>query len=169
LDGIRPGTGDDAEPIARIQVAAWRAAYGAIMPAEHLAGFTVESRIPVWQKILVQGTTLVAETRQGLIGFCGFGPTRDHDADPGSAGEIYALYVDPLRWRSGAGTALCSAALADLTDQGFSTASLWVLADNAIGRSFYERVGFASDGTKDTYETGGMRLEELRYVKTLGS
>lgn len=161
---IRLGNVNDAEFVATIQVDGWHAAYKRLMPSEYLAQITVEARSPIWQKLLAEGVTFVAERDDGIAGFCSVGRARDADGGAIVVGEIYALYVAPLLWRAGVGTALTDSALRWLKNNGFVTASLWVLEENAIGRRFYEKFGFEPDGNFKPYRAGDRELQELRYI-----
>jgi ribosomal protein S18 acetylase RimI-like enzyme len=102
-----------------------------------------------------------------IVGFCSVGPVRDADLDDSQVGEIYALYVEPRFWRSGVGSALCSTGLAHLRDKNLLRVTLWVLADNSLGRRFYEKFGFTEDGHSEPYVAGDAKLTELRYTMSL--
>jgi len=56
--------------------------------------------------------------------------------------------------------------LALLADERYQRAVLWVLADNARARRFYERAGFAPDGATSILAGLGGVLE-LRYSREL--
>ena len=79
-----------------------------------------------------------------LLGFVTFGGSRDDDAE--GLGEVYALYVDPDRYRGGVGRLLMSEARERLAEAGFDEAILWVLQGNERARSFYEGEGWKPDG-----------------------
>jgi ribosomal protein S18 acetylase RimI-like enzyme len=164
---IRAAAVTDARGIADIHVRAWRAAYRDLMPQEHLDSLSADAWTTIWQRRLESGTTFVAEISQDIAGFCSVGPSRDEDSDDSTTGEIYAIYVEPELWGHSIGTKLCDAALASLRDGGFDRVSLWVLADNVLGKSFYEKYGFAADGHEEPYRIGGIELAEHRYVMTL--
>jgi GNAT superfamily N-acetyltransferase len=59
---------------------------------------------------------------------------------------VYAIYVDPEHWSTGAGRALMTAALDYLTASGPRPVRLWALDGNERARRFYERCGFVADG-----------------------
>jgi ribosomal protein S18 acetylase RimI-like enzyme len=79
-----------------------------------------------------------------VIGFVTFGPSRDEDAV--GMGEIYALYVDPGRYRGGVGRMLMAHARRRLKGEGFEAAVLWALIGNDRAAGFYEREGWRPDG-----------------------
>jgi hypothetical protein len=54
-----------------------------------------------------------------------------------------------------------------LREQGFSSASLWVLEHNPIGRRVYEKLGFMPDGGSLPYRAGDRQLLELRHTRGL--
>ena len=56
--------------------------------------------------------------------------------------------------------------LATLTETGYPRVVLWVLADNARARRFYERAGFVPDGVTNIL-TGLGDVLELRYARDL--
>jgi ribosomal protein S18 acetylase RimI-like enzyme len=88
------------------------------------------------------------------------------DGQAGLVGELYAIYVTPAWWSTGAGRALLEAALTALDAGGYPRVVLWVLADNARARRFYERAGFAPDGATNVLAALGNVLE-VRYARDL--
>jgi len=88
------------------------------------------------------------------------------DGLAGLVGELYALYVAPAWWSTGTGRALMGHVLTALRADGFPRAVLWVLADNARARRFYERAGFTPDGGTNVLAGLGGVLE-LRYARDL--
>ena len=75
---------------------------------------------------------------------------------------MYAIYVLPEAWGSGAGTSLMAAFKDWLAQEGYTTAMLWVLADNPRARRFYEREGWQVDGSRvDTIR--GVEVEEALH------
>ncbi len=88
-----------------------------------------------------------------------FGAARDDDL-PGGTSEVYAIYVHPDAWSTGAGRALMTEALVQLGDVAVV---LWVLEDNHRARRFYERAGFVADGSRKHAEMPGGPIPEVRY------
>lgn len=164
---IRLATAADAASVATIQVSGWRAAYAGIMPDAYLAAYTVEKRVPIWSEILKEKTTLIAVHDREPVGFLSTGPSRDEDLSAADCGEIYALYVDPEKWRSGVGTELWRASLDWFRGHDYWQVSLWVLEENRMARDFYERQGFTHDGCTEPYQAGDKSLVEIRYVRAL--
>lgn len=168
---IRPAGPADALPIAEIHVATWRAAYQGVLPAEALAGLSVERRQGQWQQWLVPAApqrVLVAVDRAEIVGFASFGPSRDADAGLWT-GELYAMYVRPDRWGSAAGRTLWAEACAALAAGGSRAMSLWVLEQNPRARRFYEREGARADGEVKDEVLLGAPIRELRYRVALSA
>jgi RimJ/RimL family protein N-acetyltransferase len=65
--------------------------------------------------------------------------------------------------RHGIGRALHGACVEDLRRNGFDEARLWVLEANPAARSFYERLGWAWDGTTAPHDVGGQEHPVVRY------
>ena len=162
---IRPASPDDALAIETIRVRGWRFAYRHVFPAAELDALPIDperwrSRLhvppPGW-------TTVVCEDEGTVVGFSSTGPSRDEDA----LGEVYALYVEPDAWSTGAGRALMASAESTLAAT-YDAALLWVLEDNPRARGFYERAGWAPDGVRKAEERFGVRAPEVRYRKDFG-
>ena len=169
--GIRSALADDAEAIARVQIAGWRAAYANIFTPTFLASLDSEERAGRWRERLAEGSAvaLVATDDVGtVVGFLHCGPVRDEDVEPGGRAEIYTLYVAPAFWRMGFGAALVDASIRAWEPSGVSEVLLWVFEANPNARAFYERMGFAPDGARRTEDFGGARQVEVRYRRRLG-
>jgi L-amino acid N-acyltransferase YncA len=168
VPSIRPATTADATAIATVHVDAWRAAYDGLLPAELLAGLSVDTAAAQWARSLeTDRGVLVAEIDGTVAGFAAVGPSRDEDALD-SDGELYAIYLAPTRWSTGVGHALHEAAIKTLAAAGYTSASLWVLANNARAIAFYERHGWRADGTtKEDAREGGVVFLELRMRQAL--
>ena len=157
---------EDCFAVAEIHVASWQAAYVGLFPAEYLASLSVGERQVRWQTILKAGASrnLVAKHAEQVVGFVSFGRCRDAEA-PNNRGEVWALYVAPHAWSTGAGWALWEVARVQMLHAGFSEVSLWVLSGNARGLRFYEAVGFRREPQSERqFEQGGAQLEEVKLV-----
>ena len=159
---IRPASPDDALAIATIRVRGWRSAYRHAFPTAELDALPIDP--DRWRaRLLVPPlgwTTIVCEDDGHVVGFASTGPSRDED----DLGELYAIYVDPDAWSTGAGRALLAAAESALTAD-YGAALLWVLEDNPRARNFYEQAGWAADGVRKAEERFGVRAAEVRYRK----
>ena len=164
---IRIATAVDVPEIARIHVEGWRAAYAAILPADFLAGLSIERRALFWCDVLAQpgNHVLVDETAVGIRGWVSWGRSRDEGGSGGA--EIYAIYVDPAMWRKRVGGALLREAERGIADAAMPVVTLWVLAENQPARCFYERHGYALDGASRMITVGGSEVEEVRYAKRM--
>jgi GNAT superfamily N-acetyltransferase len=170
---VRRADPSDARSIAGVHVRTWRRAYRGIVPDRVLDSLSVDARTRNWREWLGdpegRSTTFVAEGAGGAVeGFCSVNlPSRDEDADEQTA-EVSALYVEPGRWRTGLGTALLEAALADARERGAGEATLWVFARNEGARAFYARFGFEPDGGERRHDWSGGETEvRLRSGKPL--
>jgi ribosomal protein S18 acetylase RimI-like enzyme len=159
---IRPASPGDALAIETIRVRSWQTAYRHVFPAGDLDALPIDPER--WRsRILVPPpgwTTIVCESDGGVVGFASTGPSRDED----EVGELYAIYVDPDAWSTGAGRGLMAAAEAALA-RDYDAALLWVLENNPRARGFYERAGWAPDGVRKAEERFGVRASEVRYRK----
>ncbi|MBS3178805.1 MULTISPECIES: GNAT family N-acetyltransferase [unclassified Pseudoclavibacter] len=177
---LRWATEADARGVAVVHVDSWRAAYAGLIPAEVLAGLSVEQRSEVWKRWIVassRGETtdlgapqphrlLVAQERERIVGWVAFGPGRD--AGEGHRGELGGLYVHPDHWSTGVGASLIGHAETELRAAGHTDAYAWVLSGNQRAIGFYERQGWLADGASKVADEGSARaLVELRHTKPL--
>src|SRR5438034_4414895 len=109
---LRLARPDDAEAIERIRVRGWQVAYRHVFPPAELDAMRVDrSRWTEWLSRPELGNVcFVAEDEGGLLGWATAGPS----AFPDRFGELHGLYVDPERWRLGAGRALLARAEEEL-------------------------------------------------------
>jgi ribosomal protein S18 acetylase RimI-like enzyme len=165
---IRPATPEDALPLAIVHVESWRSAYRAFVPASTLDGLDYQQRAVRFRESLASHAeeTYVAEKDGEIVGFLTVGPCRDEDLDGEVTGEIWGIYLAPQHWRKGIGTALCGYGEQLLRSRGHRQEVLWVFADNASARRFYEALGFAPDGASKVLHPGAPR-EAVRYRKGL--
>jgi len=163
---VRKATTDDARAIAEIHVAGWRWAYKGLVPDGLLDSLSVERREETWRSGLARalpGWALFVAEREGkVLGFIGCGPCGDDDAAENTA-EVYAIYLQPEVVGTGVGRELFARAVDHLRDFGFAHATLWVLANNARARRFYEIAGWRADGAEKAQDWDGHELPELRY------
>jgi GNAT superfamily N-acetyltransferase len=175
---VRLALPDDAPGIASVQVRGWQVAYRGIVPDPFLDAMSIPERTERWRSIVsgalgdtdaagrpVHSTTFVAVEDEEVIGFASVGARRD-ESDAAS-GELWALYVDPDRWRHNAGRRLIDAATSELSSRGYRRAVLWVLEANDRGRRFYEAVGWGPDGGRAQFPIAGVDIAEVRYRRNL--
>ncbi len=163
---VRIASPDDALAIETVRVHGWRTAYRHVFPPAELDALPIDGERwrPRLQAPPRGWTTLVCEDGGNVVGFSSVGPSRDHEG----LGELYAIYVDPDAWSTGAGRALMAAAEERLASE-YGAALLWVLEDNPHARRFYERAGWAPDGARKAEERFGVRAPEVRYRKDFRS
>ena len=144
------------------------AAYRDIVPADALAALSADMMGRWWAERWPyerhSHVLTVAERDGRLAGFSYVGP--DEDGGVG-VGELYAIHLEPDQQGTGVGRTLMIEALATLRRQGWRRAVLWVLADNAHARSFYERGGWTSDGAERTDMIGPAAVRLVRYSRAL--
>ena len=161
-DVIRLAHLADAPDLAVIEARAWRAAYTGLLPEVRLAELDSEARIAHWRSRLRSNgrhdsrAVYVATHNDTAIGYTSVGPADHPDLEPGFAGEVFELYVDPHHWGRGVGGALLQHAMLTLRQWGFGWAVLEVLVDNLAARAFYATQGLMTEGrtrrrpTRDT-------------------
>jgi RimJ/RimL family protein N-acetyltransferase len=157
---VRRALLDDAGAIANVHLQTWREAYEHVFGAERLAAESIEARVAMWERILTAGLSDVfVAADDGVVGFVSTGDSRDADADA----ELFAIYVLPRAWGTGAGTGLMHAGMDAMRARATGDAVLWVLEDNPRARRFYEREGWTLDGERKEDEYLGLRVAEVRY------
>ena len=172
---IRRAEPPDAEGIAKVVVAAWRAAYRGLVPDEALDRLSVRDAAIRWEERIAArptaadwGSIYVAEQEERTVGFVACGSTQDEDVDRERVGEIYVIYVHPDRWRQGVGTALLSKSVDRLRRDGFEEAILWVLRGNQQAIGFYEGAGFEADGASRVKQRAdGLEMPIVRYRRSI--
>ena len=150
----------DAEILgrARVHYQAWQEAYTGLIRQSYLDRRTPEESEK--RAFAHPENTFVALDGERVVGFVVYGADREGASD---TGEIYALYVLREYYGTGAGRLLMEEALRRLN--GYSAAALWVLRDNRRAIRFYEKCGFAPDGTEQTIDLGAP-LTEIRMIRT---
>ena len=181
---IRPASAADEPAITQILQETWLTAYAQIIDPEIIERVTAP-RAGASPGPRPDRTSLVAVASPGadIVGYASFGPERTvvsvasvgSGTSPGALspaglagekGELYALYVAPAHWSTGAGRALTDAALDGLRAAGYRRVVLWTLIENARARGFYDKAGFAPDGATNVLPALG-KVEELRYARDL--
>lgn len=154
---LRPAVPADALAVARVHVRAWQAGYRGLLPAAYLESLRAEDRAPRYTFDRLDGPrTTVALLGDAIVGFATIiGP------------ELSALHVDPDCWSQGVGQTLIARARGELAAAGVTEARLWLLAGNARGQRFYERDGWATDGTQRVETIWGVEIDEIEYRRRL--
>jgi GNAT superfamily N-acetyltransferase len=171
---VRRGTETDAEQMAKIIVDGWSTAYRGMIPDAYLDAMRAGDRVDRMRQRLALPdpyATLLAVGGDGAVGaYATVTAVQDGDDEhPNlSTGELAALYADPAWQGTGAGKAAHEAGIEYLVKQGFEHAVLWVLADNAPSRRFYETRGWTCDQVTKADTFGGSSVTEIRYSRLLG-
>jgi RimJ/RimL family protein N-acetyltransferase len=161
---VREATEADVDAVGAVHAETWRATYTGVFPE---SAFDPAGRRRFWQSYFDErwpGVALfVAEHRGGVVGFANLGRCRDEEG----VGELFAIYVHPRSWGTGAGRALIERGDAFLRESGFDQAVLWVLEGNERAERFYRAAGWSRDGGRKVEEFQGAELTEVRYRKPL--
>ncbi|WP_410785139.1 GNAT family N-acetyltransferase [Kribbella sp. C-35] len=146
-------------------MASWRGAFTGLVPQDFLDAMDPDSIAASWADSIAAGRSrLYVSVTDRVVGYAGVGPERDETAPP-NTGELYALFVHPDHWATGAGRALTDAACTDLRNAGCTTVRLWVLEANIRARRFYQRYGFTE--TPDRTHSSLANLPEIRLTAPL--
>jgi ribosomal protein S18 acetylase RimI-like enzyme len=161
---LRPASPGDAASLAAVESRAWRRAYAGIVHGAVLRKLEPARRAPWWAaRIARREPVWVAEDPRGVVaGYVSFGPARHPDLEPGFAGEVFELYVDPDHQRRGVGAALLRGASARLREAGLLWLVLEVLRDNHDARAFYAAAGLQTEG-RTRLRSAGQLLGGRRY------
>jgi ribosomal protein S18 acetylase RimI-like enzyme len=152
---VREATPDDTEAIVAVTAMGWRTAYRDIVAPERLADLPVAR----WRHEIQVGLlrpvddafSYVAEIDGEFAGYCFVAaPSRESGLGPNAA-ELVAIYVEPDRWRQGAGEALMNAAMLRLAGLPYEEVVLWTFKENAPAIAFYERHGWSRDGEEKVH------------------
>ncbi len=135
---LRTAGPDDAYALSRLERTAALATLGRIFPPDRYPypDGDVTAR---WRLVLGDPTvtTLLAEDGDELIGYAAYDPL-----------SLRHLAVAPDRLGSGLADELYDTVHAAWRHAGLARAVLWVLAENARARRFYERHGWRADGRR---------------------
>ena len=173
---VRPARESDVGEIARIQVETWHFTYADVLPADALAGLTVEAATAAWQPAIVTPPTrrhhvLVANEGEWTVGFTAFGPADDlqaEDVDPDATIAVGPLIVESRWRRRGHGSRLMAAAVDLARLDGMTRAVAWVPESDTGTREFLAGAGWAPDGLIRALDTGASELREQRLAVDLG-
>ena len=164
---IREATIGDAARIAEIDVNSCRYAYKGIVSDDCLfKDLSVESRIlsvERWLREKFFEIYVYEDPDTGLInGMMGIGSCGDEDKK--GSFELHFIYVDPEYVRVGIGSEMLRSFESKGREKGFSEFVVWVLEENRMGRNFYEKNGYLSDGNEKIFKRWNKR--EIRYIKS---
>ena len=163
---VRTATRDDADAIAALHAASWRATYRDILSHDYLDHHVVEDRHDLWLARFAkfdreQHFVAVAEDEHGtLVGFvCVL-----LDEEPEHGALLDNLHVDPSLHRMGAGRRLMAAAARWTKGMRPSwPMHLWVYENNAKTVTFYRTTGGAQADQRVIVTPAGNRAVVLRF------
>ncbi|MCL2574217.1 MAG: GNAT family N-acetyltransferase [Defluviitaleaceae bacterium] len=158
---IRPLEKSDIPRIAEIHIFAQRTTYRGVVPYVFLfKKMTVGDRIEYFKHNQTNGFVYDEDFIKGFITL-----GRCEDEDKADSLELYRIFVDPPMQGEGVGIKLAEHFEKVATEQGYSDICLWVLEGNTNARSFYEKLGYATDGAKRISEY--FKVSEVRYSKLI--
>jgi ribosomal protein S18 acetylase RimI-like enzyme len=161
---LRPAVPFDAEGIARVHVQVWRETYMAMIPEERLAALSVAERTQRWRDMMAlpapDAALFVVLDGPVIVGFGHCGRQRSPQLD--FTGEFNAVNILKEFHRAGVGRRLMAAMKEHLQACGMTSASLWVVKENAGARAFYEALGGQAVAEK-TEPRNGYALNEIAY------
>jgi GNAT superfamily N-acetyltransferase len=157
---IRRARTIDAAALARVQVDSWREAYPGLVPQSYLDSLSYEAHERHWRRRLGnRGWAFLAVYAGQIVGIASGGRCRSLE---GFAGELFVLYLLRSYQGQGIGRALFDAVHHELALRGYGDLLVWVLANNAPARGFYEHLGGVLVG-EGSCLIGGTRLKEAAY------
>lgn len=160
----------DAVGIARVHVKTWQSAYTGLVPDDFLKKLSIQGRAVGWKKQLEKpdkgNRYFVGVINRQIVGWCATGKCRDEDTTLNN-GEVYGIYVLPEYNGKGIGSQLMKTALTKLKEDGYMTATLWVLSTNEKSKKWYKSKGWKPDGKTKIDHHRGIVLHESRYAKDL--
>lgn len=141
---LRPARPNEAEALARLHVAVWRATYRDYAPAEAVAILDEARRLPYWMDVLSSddpqtGAIVAARANDTLAGVISFAPSK-YEAFAGRT-EIKHLYVDRDAQGQGIGRRLLNAVLDRAQYRPGTGIALAVVRQNEGARAFYRSMG----------------------------
>lgn len=153
----------DLPALGRMHALAWRETYPGLVPDSEIARRTPEERTRIWAGALAHGTRIRLARLDGeIVGFGASGPQRE-PAVMRCPGEFHALYLLRAAQGRGFGRVLMAAMAADLLDQGFASANLWVLEGNERAMRFYAALGGREVHRRD-FESRGWQGRDIAYA-----
>lgn len=175
---VRVATPQDVAAIVEVQSAAWRAAYGDLLPRDLLDALDAPEALDQWRQAVSappspRHRVLVALAGDRLAGFVAMAPSEDADAEEGADAELTTFCVTPDRTRAGHGSRLVNAAVDHLRDDGFRRVRVWLSAGGPADddlRRFLVGAGWGPDGAErslDLYGDGSVVVAQQRLSTVL--
>ena len=146
---------DDADALARVHAASWKATYRVILPDTYLDSEVDSERASYWHaamnaaKYPILNMACKAGSVVGLIAL------HDDPEDDGYDYTIEHLHLLPDSKGRGLGRTLMKEAAMAARAAGAKAICLWVFEDNAAAIGFYERLGGVTDAHGTDKFAGG--------------
>ncbi len=162
---IRDARVTDAPQVRSVADASWHAAHGPIIGTA-----AVDTVLDQWYDVDDIEASIDAENAPMFVGVedgdvIGFAQGRASD-EPFADAVLSRIYVHPAYWGEGVGSRLFERLMRRLDAEGHTDVWLSVLAENDIGRRFYEKHGFEAYERRHT-ELADQRVEELILRRSL--
>jgi GNAT superfamily N-acetyltransferase len=169
---VRVAWADDAPAIADVQLRAWPALYGGLLPADAIPSGpeALDQATAAWRASLskpgdARNRVLVALERNRVTGFAITGPASDPDCDPVADAELQELTVDPGERAKGHASRLLQAAADTMAADRFTRAVTWVLSGDDALRTFLTDAGWAPDSAHRELDLDGSGTTLVKQVR----
>lgn len=140
---------DDADAVACVHAASWKATYRGILPDSYLDSEVDRERQQYWRAALQDNRYPIVKLARESGGVMGLIALHDDPDDEGYDFTIEHLHLLPGSKGRGFGRLLMKAAAETARLNGAENLCLWVFEDNVAAIGFYERLG----GVTDAYGT----------------
>ena len=153
--------------MAYVHAKSWQKAYRGIVANHILYEFTPEKRAEVFREAILSRPEeyYLFKINNTSAGIALLYKSHEYNADD-TDGEIYAIYFHPDFWGTSVTHTAFEFCINRLKELGFTKINIWVLEENMRARKFYEKHGFAFDGTRKIIKIG-KPFSEIRYSKKI--
>jgi len=158
---VLPASLGHGDVVGEIHAESWKAAYANLFSPEFFAE-AVGRRRNKWHKVLTdtKQTVMLAQLDGRPLAFSYFGSSQERR----QAAEIFGFYGHPDGWGSGVASALMTASLQRIHNEGVRSIHLWTLRDTPQSRRFYAKNGFTESGAVRSHDFGdGRPIEQIEY------
>lgn len=161
LRGAKPG---DEAALAYIQTESWKAAFADVISEKTMEEHTRLEKIRqmyeyVLANAVAKGMLLSVDGMPHGMAFW----SKARDCSEPDCAELICIHSLQDKWRCGYGSMMMERVIAEMKEQNYQKAILWVFADNIRARKFYEKHGFfLTENHKSSYGA-----EEVMYCKYL--